>query len=301
MCTKIKKSFFLLSAICFGIGASTLGYGQDSHPNNFGAINVEAKKKTMKTIQKQVISFNSNWKYGNNSKINSGKAILYKNVNGKNKKYTVCINAGHGTKGGESKQTLCHPDGTPKVTGGSTKKGAIYATAIATGMTFTNGVPESQITLKEAKILKKKLLKAGYNVLMIRESNDVQLDNIARTLIANQYADCHIALHWDSTASDKGAFYISTPEGSYRNMEPVKSNWKKHHQLGDCLLNGLKQKNVKIFSSGKMAIDLTQTSYSTIPSIDIELGDRSSDCSYKNLENIADGIVLGVHSFFSIK
>lgn len=298
MYRKIRKSIFVLSAICFGIGASTLGYGQNIHPTNFGFVHVEAKSKSNKTIQKQVISFNSSWKYGKNSKINSGKAILYKNINGKNKKYTVCINAGHGTKGGENKQTLCHPDGTPKVTGGSTKKGAIYATAIATGMTFTNGVPESQITLKEAKILKKKLLKAGYNVLMIRESNDVQLDNIARTLIANQYADCHIALHWDSTASNKGAFYISTPEGSYRNMEPVKSNWKKHHQLGDCLLNGLKKKKVKIFSSGKMAIDLTQTSYSTIPSIDIELGDRSSDCSYKNLETIADGIVLGIHSFF---
>lgn len=294
MYKKLKYSFlFLLLAICCCSSELSI-YGV---LNSIGTVSVEAKKKSS-TVKKQVISFNSNWKYGKNSKINSGKAVLYKNINGKNNKYTICINAGHGTKGGESKQTLCHPDGTPKVTGGSTKKGAVYATSIASGMIFTNGVPESKITLKEAKILKSKLLKAGYNVLMIRESDDVQLDNIARTLIANQYADCHIALHWDSTASNKGAFYISTPEGSYRNMEPVKSNWKKHHQLGECLINGLKKKNIKIFSSGKMAIDLTQTSYSTIPSIDIELGDRSSDCSDKNLEKLADGIVIGIQSFF---
>ena len=43
-------------------------------------------------------------------------------------------------------------------------------------------------------------------MLMIRESSDVQLDNVARTVLANNRADCHIALHWDSTSSDKGAF-----------------------------------------------------------------------------------------------
>ena len=34
-----------------------------------------------------------------------------------------------------------------------------------------------------AKILKDKLLAEGYDVLMIRESDDVQLDNVARTVI----------------------------------------------------------------------------------------------------------------------
>ena len=60
-------------------------------------------------------------------------------------------------------------------------------------------------------------------VLMIRESDDVQLDNIARTVIANNTSDCHIALHWDSTTNNKGAFYMSVPSNqSYRNMEPVR-------------------------------------------------------------------------------
>ena len=37
------------------------------------------------------------------------------------------------------------------------------------------------------------------------------LDNIARTVFANNNADYHIALHYDSTSSNKGAFYISVP------------------------------------------------------------------------------------------
>ena len=90
-------------------------------------------------------------------------------------------------------------------------------------MEFADGTPESKVTLQLALKLKEKLLAAGYDVLMIRESDNVQLDNIARTVIANQTADCHIALHWDSTSKDKGAFYMSVPNvASYRNMEPVK-------------------------------------------------------------------------------
>ena len=134
---------------------------------------------------------------------------------------------------------------------------------------------------------------------MIREGDDVQLDNIARTVIANNRADCHIALHWDSTTSDKGAFYMSVPEtASYRSMEPVASHWQEHHKLGDSLLTGLKGAGVKIFSSGKMAMDLTQTSYSTVPSIDIELGDKASNHSAAVLEQLGNGLADGVDLFF---
>ena len=156
------------------------------------------------------------------------------------------------------------------------------------------------MTLAAAKILKKKLLAEGYDVLMIRESDDVQLDNIARTVIANNKADCHISLHWGSTTSDKGAFYMSVPNvASYRNMEPVKSHWQQHNALGESLVSGLRAAGVKIFSGGAMEIDLTQTSFSTIPSIDIELGDRASDHSEAALEKLASGLVTGVNQYFN--
>lgn len=245
------------------------------------------------------VKLDSSWKYAEFSKINSGCAYLYRSEADNRKGITVCVNAGHGTSGGSSVKTLCHPDGTPKVTGGTTGAGATQAVAVSGGMTFSDGTPEAKVTLAMAKKLKGKLLAAGYDVLMIRESDDVQLDNVARTVIANNQADCHIALHWDSTAKNKGAFYMSVPNVSpYRNMEPVKSNWEKHNALGESLVAGLKDAGVKIFSSGAMEMDLTQTSFSTVPSVDIELGDKASDHSEAALEVLAQGLVDGVNRYF---
>lgn len=245
------------------------------------------------------VALDLNDEYASFAKIKSGKAVYYQTSSTAPKNKTVCVNAGHGTESGSSVKTLCHPDGTPKVTSGTTTAGATSAVAVSSGMTFSDGTPESTVTLTMAKILRDELLKEGYDVLMIREEADVQLDNIARTVLANNHADCHIALHWDSTTSDKGCFYMSVPNvASYRAMEPVASHWESHNRLGNCLIMGLKEKGNKIFSSGEMAMDLTQTSYSTIPSVDIELGDKASSHSDETLRKLAGGLIVGINQFF---
>ncbi|WP_432628470.1 N-acetylmuramoyl-L-alanine amidase [Brotaphodocola sp.] len=247
-----------------------------------------------------LISLNPQWTYAGFAKIASGSALLYQSTSVSRNGKVVCVNAGHGTKGGSSVKTQCHPDGTPKVTGGTTGAGATSAVAVSGGTTFQDGTPEAKVTLQAAQKLRDKLLERGYDVLMIRDGDDVQLDNIARTVIANNMADCHIALHWDSTKNDKGAFYMSVPDvASYRAMEPVASNWQRHHALGDSLISGLRGAGVKIFSSGTMAMDLTQTSYSMIPSVDIELGDTASDHSASTLNTLAEGLASGVDQFFA--
>ena len=240
------------------------------------------------------------YKFAANSKINTGKAIFYQSNAQVHKGKAICVNAGHGTQGGSSVKTLCHPDGSAKVTSGTTAAGATTAVAVSSGMTFNDGTPESTVTLAMAKVLRDKLLAEGYDVLMIRETEDVQLDNIARTVLANNLADCHIALHWDSTTKDKGCFYMSVPSNaSYRSMEPVASHWESHNRLGSCLIEGLRAGGNKIFSSGAMEMDLTQTSYSTIPSVDIELGDKASSHSSETLEKLADGLITGLNQFYS--
>lgn len=245
------------------------------------------------------VKLNPDWKYAGFSKIHTGSAMLYRSEASNRKDKVICVNAGHGTKGGSSVKTQCHPDGTPKVTGGTTGAGATTAVAVSGGMTFADGTSEAKVTLAMANVLKEKLLARGYDVLMIRESDDVQLDNVARTVIANNAADCHIALHWDSTSSNKGAFYMSVPNvESYRSMEPVASHWQQHNALGESLVTGLKGVGVKIFSGGAMEMDLTQTSYSTVPSIDIELGDKASDHSAATLDVLGNGLADGVDRFF---
>lgn len=257
------------------------------------------EESTQAIIEQERIDWDDSWEFASYSEIHEDPVMLYRSTSKDRKDVVIAVNAGHGTPGGDTARTLCHPDGTPKVTGGSTAAGEIYAPANSSGMTFLDGTDEAVVTLSLAKILKEKLLEAGYDVLMMRETDGCLVDNIARTVYANENADCHISLHYDSSEYDKGFFYISVPDiDSYRAMEPVASHWYEHIRLGEALLSGMKEAQVKIFGDGTMPIDLTQTSYSTVPSVDIEVGDRASDYSQASQTIVAQGIVNGVNIYF---
>lgn len=243
----------------------------------------------------ETISWDPSWEYADYSKIHSDSVTLYRSDASERKDCVIAVNAGHGTDGGESVKTQCHPDGSAKVVSGSTSAGATEASAVSSGMVFDDGTPEAEATLSLALLLKDALLDSGYDVLMIREDEDVQLDNIARAVLANNCADYHISLHYDSTSSDKGVFFIGVPDaGGYRSMEPVASHWQEHEELGETLLEGFREEGIHVCGDGRMAIDYTQTSYSTIPSVDLEVGDKASDHSKEMQEQIAQAIVRGL-------
>ena len=244
------------------------------------------------------IGLSPDWKYAEYSAINSGHAVFYAAQRDRNG-IVVAVNAGHGTKGGTSVKTWCHPDHSEKVTGGSTAAGATKAWAVSTGMDFDDGTPERTVTLREARILRDELLSRGYDVLMLRDDADVQLDNIARTVIANNTADCHIAVHWDGDglSYDKGCFYMSVPD-ALKHMDPVRENWERCEALGDALIRGLEGRGSKIWSGSPLDVDLTQTSYSTIASVDIELGNETSDHSDDRLYDLAEGLADGIDEYF---
>ena len=266
-----------------------------------GMANVTPQMQPVEYTNLQQITLDSTWEYADHSKINTGAAVLYRAPEESGRKGIVIgVNAGHGTAGGAKVKTLCHPDGSAKVTGGSTAAGATEATAVSGGMTFQDGTPEREVTLRMAQILRDKLLSSGYDVLMLRDGEDVQLDNVARTVICNHVADCHISLHWDGGDGknyDKGCFYISVPE-ALKSMEPVASHWQQHDTLGTDLVEGLREQGATIYGKGHMGIDLTQTSYSTIPSVDMELGNAYSDHSDVVLEQLATGLLTGINTYF---
>ena len=246
----------------------------------------------------ETLSWDPDWQWASNSMIHDSETVLYHAPDPDG--IVICVNAGHGTSGGESVQTLSHPDGTGKVTGGTNAEGAAYSMAISSGMQFLDGTAERDANLQAALILKEKLLENGYDVLMIRESEDVRLDNIARVCFANAYADAHLALHYDSTDFDKGFYYMGVPSvESYRSMYPVSEFWPWHEALGQALVGAVQRHGLKVFEGGRLETDLTQTSYSTIPSVDIELGDKASDHSAAAQELIADAIVDGLNDFFA--
>ncbi len=271
-------------------GGDSTGAGEED-PENPGA--------GEEIPEDRVLEWNESWEFADYSIIHEDSPTLYYSHAAERKGIVVSVNAGHGTPGGNKVKTLCHPDGSEKVTGGSTSAGATKAAAVSSGTTFLDGTEEGVANLSLAFILKDMLLEEGYDVLMIREDNDTQLDNIARTVYSNNYADCHIALHYDSSESDKGFFFIGVPDiASYRAMEPVASHWREHNALGEALLEGIGSVGVKICGSGNIPLDLTQTSYSTIPSVDVEVGDRKSDYGEKTQREIARGLVAGINIYF---
>ncbi len=248
----------------------------------------------------EIIEFNENWKFADFSKIHTGQAVLYKAADNRKNK-TVAVNAGHGTKGGSLLKTYSHPDKSPKITGGTNAKGSLESMAVSGGMTFCCGLSEAEVNLRVALILRKLLLETGFDVLMIRNSDDVQLDNIARTVISNNNADINIAIHFDGDGNkkDKGVFYCGVPDELNALLENVKKHSVKSERLGGCIVSGLRSQGMKVYSGGRTENDLTQTSYSTIPTVDIELGNQCTVPNTASLEKRATGILNGVLVYFN--
>ena len=247
----------------------------------------------------QNIFLDNSWTFADFSEIHSGCAVLYKTAKNP-KNIVVAVNAGHGTAGCSTKYTYSHPDKSPKITCGTNPQGAVQSIAISTGTELSCGLSEAQVNYRVAVVLRKYLLDSGYDVLMLRDGDDVQLDNVARTVISNNIADIHISIHFDSDSYkyDKGCFYCSIPS-ELKALSNVQAHFKNSHILGDCLLQGLRSQNIKIFSKGKIETDLTQTAYSFIPTVDLELGNQCTKPTTDALEKYAKGILLGINTYYS--
>ena len=247
--------------------------------------------------KKRSVSLNPAWKWADLSEINSGNAVLYTAADNR-KDLVIGVNAGHGTAGGEDVKTYCHPDKTPKITNGSNPAGSLKALAVAAGMLFDDGQSEADVTLHEAQILRDMLLDNGYDVLMLRDGTDVQLDNVARTVIANNMADCMVSVHWDGDGLnyDKGCFYVPVPD-EIKDMEPVSSNWREHERLGKSLLDGLRDNGNSIYDGNVIPQELTQTCYATIPAVVVELGNQCSAHDEAALTKLAKGLLAGIEKW----
>ncbi|MBR0427791.1 MAG: N-acetylmuramoyl-L-alanine amidase [Clostridia bacterium] len=105
----------------------------------------------------------------------------------KEKKKTIVIDPGHQARGDSSKE--------PIGPGASETKAKV--TTGATGI-YTKQ-QESELALKVALLLEKELKQEGYNVIMTRKTNNINISNSQRAKIANNAkADAFIRIHADS-------------------------------------------------------------------------------------------------------
>lgn len=257
---------------------------------------VTEKKATQKTnsSQKKNETKNTTDKKKTTKKATTSKTTQTNNSSTKaaSQGKTICIDAGHQRYANTGLEAIGPGSSTKKmkVTGG-------------TQGSFTK-VPESVVNLATAKKLKQILISRGYKVVMVRESQDVNISNIQRAQIANKSSsDLCIRIHCDgSGVSSVHGYFILTP--SHKNKYLSSSIVDQSLKLTKCLLPAI-QKTTGANNRGiSYRDDLTGTNWSKIPTVLVEMGEMSNKQEDEALvtsayqEKMAQGMANGIDDYF---
>ncbi len=207
----------------------------------------------------------------------------------KRSRYTICIDPGH--------QQYANSNKEPNGPGSSTMKMKV------SGGTHGSKYPEYKVTLSVGKYLKKELERRGYNVVMTRTKNKVDISNKERAQYASKKgADIMVRLHCDGSESSSanGASVLCITSGNPYHSEL----YKKSNNLSQCVLSAYCDKT-GISKRGTIYTDtMTGLNWCSVPSTLIEMGFMTnySDDSYMNQKanrkTMAAGIADGIDDYF---